>query len=149
MEKESQSKRRTYFWKGFCYKCFRSIEFPLLGDFAYGEDIFQTIDGQNFYIAVLSENEVVDEIRNILKEEKYDVREILIQLADKPHNSSFTKENICPKCRRKLWITPTDNKKASERDLPFVTWNSFMANDVKEKERLILKAYKSTQTKTS
>ena len=143
-EQEIQHKRTTYFWKGFCYRCFRTIEYPLLGDFSYGEHIYQTIDGQDFFIATLLDNEVVEQMKEVLKGKEYKYGDILTQLADKPNGIPLTSKPRCPKCRRKLWITPVDNVKTSERDLGFVTWTEFLTKHKDEREDLIKTAYKKS-----
>jgi hypothetical protein len=116
----------------------------LLGDFSYGEHIYQTIDGQDFFIAELLNNEVVDQTEQVLKGKKYKLEDILTQLADKPNDIPLTSKPICPKCRRKLWLTPVDNVKTSERDLGFVTWTKFLSKELRERQDLIEEAYRKS-----
>jgi hypothetical protein len=146
---ESEDNKRTVcFFKGFCYRCISRIEFPLLGDFAYGEDIFQTIDGKKFYIAELLKNKVVlDEIKAVLKDEKYDLRKIEILVADQPGGNPFSTDILCPKCARSLWVMPLDNVKTSERSLNNVTWTSYLSKTKEEREQIIKEAYVKTKTK--
>ena len=62
--------KRVYDFKNTCQYCFNDIEFPLLGDFSYGEIILQTIDGQDFYVAELIENKTFSFIVEHLKADK-------------------------------------------------------------------------------
>ncbi len=54
---QNPSKTITVFnFKNTCFRCFRRIEYPLLGDFLYGDLLFQTSDGQDFYYVQLLDN---------------------------------------------------------------------------------------------
>ena len=90
-------KRTVVFFKNTCGRCFNDIEIPLLGDFAYGEFIFQTTDGQDFLIAQFIDNRAVEDVRQILGGNSFDLYTIMTQLADKKDNKSF---------RQSLLISP-------------------------------------------
>jgi len=48
--------RAVIFFKNTCSSCFNDVGIPLLGDFAYGEFIYQTSDGHNYaYVSALTE----------------------------------------------------------------------------------------------
>ncbi|MHA4847897.1 hypothetical protein ACX0G7_27290, partial [Flavitalea antarctica] len=60
--------RTVYNFRNTCQKCFNDVEFPLLGDFSYGELIFQTTDGKDFSIAEIVKNEAFDFIRETIND---------------------------------------------------------------------------------
>jgi hypothetical protein len=141
--KELQDKITISFWKGDCYRCFNKIEYPLLNMFSYGEDLYQTTDGKDFYYARFLDNPVMKEVENVLKGKKYTLRKILIQIADKPGNKSFTTKNaLCPICGKSLWVTPVDNVKTSEKILNHVTWTNYLGKDLEERKKMIEEAFK-------
>lgn len=117
-------------FKNFCYRCFHRIDIPLLSDFSYGEVLFQTDDGQDFYIAELTKNPTFDFITSILIHQKLKVKQadpqkILALLADKPNGKSFTiNYPICPICKRKKRGF-NDNVKTTEREVGFASWTYF------------------------
>ncbi len=114
-----------------CYRCFNDIDIPLLGDFAYGEILCQTEDGQDFYIAELLDNPTFDFITSILNQQKdskskrVDPQKILILLADRPNGKDFTTDYpICTICKNKQKHF-NDNRRTTEREVGFVTWTGF------------------------
>ena len=121
----------VYNFRNTCYNCFNDIEFPLLGDFSYGELIFQTKDGQDFGIAVLINNATFNFIIDTLKKDKelehnkVDPQKILTLVADKLDNKEFTSDYpICPICKKRQRHF-NDNVRTSKRELNFVTWRDF------------------------
>jgi hypothetical protein len=121
----------AYNFRNTCHKCFNDIEFPLLGDFAYGEIIFQTKDGKGFYIAVLIDNKTFDFIADILennkdfKSSKADPQKILALIADKVDNKEFTTDYpICPICKSRQ-SSFGDNIRTNKIELGFATWTDF------------------------
>ncbi|HRI20140.1 MAG TPA: hypothetical protein PLA68_04280 [Panacibacter sp.] len=121
----------VYNFKNTCYRCFNDIEIPLLGDFAYGELIFQTKDGQDYFVAILIDNAIFDFIVETLtndeelKHKKVDPQKILTLLADKINGIGFTTDYpICPICKRRQNHF-NDNIRTTERELHFATWNDF------------------------
>jgi hypothetical protein len=140
--KEPLNKYKIYCWKGYCFRCFNKIEYPLLGSSSYGEDLFQTTDGKDFYYTRYLDSVVLDDVENVLRNKKYELRKILIQLADKPRDKSFTMKNaLCPICARRLWVTPVDNVRGSQKKLDIVTWNGYLSKDMQEKTKVIIEAY--------
>jgi len=123
--------RTIYNFRSFCFSCFNRIDIPLLGDFAYGEILCQTKDGQDFYIAGLLDNPTFDFITSNLTQlsnltsNKIDPQKVLVLLADKPSGKDFTTDYpICPLCKkRKRYFN--DNTRTSERQVGFVTWTNF------------------------
>ena len=142
----SNQTKAVYNFKNTCDKCFNDIEFPLLGDFSYGELIFQTKDGQDFYVAELINNETLNFIvqhlnaDKELKQKKADPQKILMLVADRPNGKEFTMHYpICPVCKSKQ-NNYNDNVRTSTRELKFATWNDFERLMDKEKIEQIKKA---------
>lgn len=130
MEKISKT-QTVYNFRNTCHNCFNDIEIPLLGDFAYGELIFQTKDAKDFYIAVLINNKTFDFVLEVLKHNKYsqniktDPQKILVLIADKVNDKAFTTDfPICPNCKSRLRHFNADNR-SSQIELGFVTWTDF------------------------
>ena len=128
----NDNKTKTlYNFKNTCDKCFNDIEFPLLGDFAYGEMIFQTKDAKDFYIAVLIDNKTFDFVVNILKQDKafqnknLDPQKILALIADKVDNKEFTTDfPICLICKSRQQSFG-DGNRTTQIELGFATWVDF------------------------
>jgi hypothetical protein len=123
--------RTTYNFRNTCDKCYNDIEFPLLGDFAYGEMIFQTKDAKEFYIAVLIDNKTFDFVVDILKQDKafqnkkLDPQKILALISDKVDNKEFTTDfPICPICKSRL-RSFGDGNRTTQIELGFATWTDF------------------------
>jgi hypothetical protein len=136
-------KRSIAFFKTTCGQCFNDVEIPLLGDFSYGEFIFQTTDGQEFFVGVFIDNKTVDEVKSALKGETYDLYAIMTQLADKRNNKSFsTVYPICPNCKRKIRYY-TDNDKTTEKEAHYVTWADFQSKNEDEKKEAVLELIKN------
>ena len=121
----------AYNFRNTCHKCFNDIEFPLLGDFAYGEMIFQTKDAKDFYIAVLIDNKTFDFVTEVLehnkdlKNKKADPQKILALIADKVDNKEFTTDYpICPICKSRQ-RSFGDNIRTTKVELGFATWTDF------------------------
>jgi hypothetical protein len=121
----------AYNFRNTCDKCFNDIEFPLLGDFAYGEMIFQTKDAKDFYIAILIDNKTFDFITEVLKHntdfksKKADPQKILALIADKVDNKEFTTDYpICPICKSRQRSYGDDNR-TTKIELGFATWTDF------------------------
>ena len=121
----------AYNFRNTCHKCFNDIEFPLLGDFAYGETIFQTKDAKDFYIAVLIDNKTFDFITEALehnkefKNKKTDPQKILALIADKVDNKEFTTDYpICPICKSRQ-RSFGDNIRTTKIELGFAKWTNF------------------------
>jgi hypothetical protein len=123
--------RTAYNFRNTCHKCYNDIEFPLLGDFAYGEMIFQTKDAKDFYIAVLIDNKTFDFVVAILKQDKafqnkkLDPQKILALIADKADNKEFiTDFPICPICKSRL-RSFGDGNRTTQIELGLATWTEF------------------------
>lgn len=123
--------RIAYNFKNTCRGCFNDIEFPLLGDFAYGEIIFQTKDAKGFYIAVLINNKTFDFITEVLehnkdfKNKKADPKKILALVADKVDDKEFSTDYpICPICKSRQ-ISYGDNIQTTKIELGFAKWTGF------------------------
>jgi len=123
--------RTAYNFRNTCHKCFNDIEFPILGDFAYGEMIFQTKDAKDFYIAVLIDNKTFEFITDVLQNnndfkcKKADPRKILALIADKVDNKEFTTDYpICPICKSRQ-KSFGDNIRTTKIELGFATWTDF------------------------
>jgi len=130
MDKTSK-KRTVYNFLNTCYKCFSDIEYPLLGDFSYGELIFQTADGQDFFLVELIDNKTFDLICNFLKNKvgqkisKADPQKILALLADKIDDKEFAiNYPICPNCKRRQNHF-NDNNRTTQRQIGFASWTDF------------------------
>ena len=130
MDKPTKT-QATYNFRNTCHKCFNDIEFPLLGDFAYGETIFQTKDAKDFYIAILINNQTFDFITEVVqhnkefKNIKADPQKILALVADKIDNKEFTTDYpICPICKSRQ-KSFNDNTRTTKIDLGLVTWTDF------------------------
>lgn len=141
------SKTQTvYNFKNTCHNCFNDIEYPLLGDFSYGELIFQTKDGQDFAIAILIGNAtfdfIIETIKNDeeIKNKKVDPQKILMLLADKLHDKEFTPDYpICPICKKRQRYF-SDNIRTTNRELNFVTWLDFESLELNDKKKRIKEA---------
>ena len=123
--------RTAYNFRNTCLNCFNDIEFPLLGDFAYGEIIFQTKDAKGFCIAVLIDNKTFDFITEVLehnkdfKSKKADPEKILALIADKVDGKEFTTDYpICPICKSRQ-RSYGDNIRTTKIELGFATWTAF------------------------
>ncbi len=121
----------AYNFRNTCHKCFNDIEFPLLGDFAYGEMIFQTKDAKDFYIAVLIDNKTFDFITEVLQRskdfqnKKADPQKILALIADKVDDKEFTTDfPICPICKARQ-RSFDDSIRTTQIELGFATWTEF------------------------
>lgn len=121
----------AYNFRNTCNNCFNDIEFPLLGDFAYGEMILQTQDAKDFYVGVLIDNKTLDFITDTLqnntdfKHKKADPLKILTLIADKTNNKEFTTDYpICPICKSKLRGFD-DSIRTSQIELGLATWTDF------------------------
>lgn len=117
----------AYNFRNTCHKCFNDIELPLLGDFAYGEIIFQTKDAKDFYIGVLIDNKTFDFIKEVLQHNKdfqnrkADPHKILALIADKEFTTDFP---ICPICKARQ-RSFDDNIRTTKIELRFATWTEF------------------------
>jgi hypothetical protein len=123
--------RTVYNFRNTCQKCFNDVEFPLLGDFSYGELIFQTTDGKDFYIAVIIENGAFDFIREAINNSEeltagnVDPEKILVLVADKPNNQQFSiNYPLCPNCKM-VQTDFNDNIRTGKKALRYVTWHGF------------------------
>jgi hypothetical protein len=121
----------AYNFRNTCHKCFNDIEFPLLGDFAYGEMIFQTKDAKDFFIAVLIDNNTFDFITEVLQRskdfqnKKADPQKILALIADKVDDKEFTTDfPICSICRARQ-RSFDDSIRTTQIELGFATWTEF------------------------
>jgi hypothetical protein len=123
-----EEKTRTVcFFKNTCHHCHNDIEYPLLGDFSYGEVIFQTIDAQHFALAVLIDNKTFAFIRDslkTLKDKKADPQHILARVADPLSGFEFTNHILCPICRHKQ-RNFIDNFRKRLVEIPVGTWHAF------------------------
>ena len=142
----SKLTKTIYNFKNTCKKCCNDIEFPLLGDFSYGEIILQTKDGRDFYIAELIDNEVFKFIVEYLQKDqqllpkKADPQKVLTLVADKQDGKFFSMEyHICPICKSKQ-NHYSDNSRTNTIELAFATWNEFQQLTDKEKVEQIRKA---------
>jgi hypothetical protein len=121
----------VYNFRNTCSNCFNDIEFPLLGDFSYGELIVQTKDGQDFGVLTLIDNPALAFIENTLmsdaelNQKKADPQKILTLVADTLNGKEFTTDYpICPICRERQKHF-NDNKRTRKKELPLATWNDF------------------------
>lgn len=140
--------RTIHNFKNTCKKCFNDIEFPLLGDFSYGEIILQTMDGHDFYLAELIDNRTFNLIVELLKGDrellakKVDPQKVLTLVADRPNGKEFsTHYPICPICKSKQ-NHYSDNIRTNTRELPFASWNQFQQSTKSDKVNQIIKAVK-------
>jgi hypothetical protein len=137
--------KTVYNFKNTCQKCFNDIEFPLLGDFSYGEIILQTKDGHDFYLAELIDNRTFNFILQRLKVDsefmaKTDPQKVLTLVADRLNGKELSTEYpICPICKSKQ-NHYSDNIRTNTRELPFVTWNDFQQLTESDKVEQIRKA---------
>jgi hypothetical protein len=138
---DTASKKITvYNFLNTCYKCFRRIEYPLLGDFSYGQLLFQTKDGQDYFFVELIDNMTFKFICDFLSSKtgvkigKANPQKILALLADKVNGKEFTTDYpICPKCKRKqIWYN--DNNRTSKRQIGFASWVDFENLSTEAKE---------------
>jgi hypothetical protein len=110
----------------------------LLGDFTYGEFIFQTSDGQDFLVGQFINNETVKDVQEILNGESYGLYEIMTQLADKRNNKSYsTTYPLCPACNKTITYY-NDNKRTIEKGVDYVTWAQFQRKDKNENRKTVL-----------
>jgi len=124
--------RTAYNFRNICHKCFNDIEFPLLGDFAEGEIIFQTKDAKDFYIAVLIDNKSLDFIIDFLKQDKNFKEDntavsqrMLALIADKVDNKELTTDfPICPICKSRQ-RSFGDGNRTTQIELRFASWSHF------------------------
>ena len=130
MDKTSKT-RTVYNFLNTCYKCFNDIEYPLLGDFSYGELIFQTADGKDFFLVELIDNKTFDFVCEFLKNKvgqkisKADPQKVLALLADKVNEKEFAIDYpICPICKRRQNHF-NDNNRTTQRQIGFATWTDF------------------------
>lgn len=130
MDKTSKT-RTVYNFLNTCHECFNDIEYPLLGDFSYGELIFQTADGQDFFLVELIDNKTFDFICEFLKNKsgqkisKADPQKILALLADKVNGKDFAIDYpICPNCKRRQNHF-NDNTRTTQRQIGFASWTDF------------------------
>ena len=139
--------RTVYNFLNTCYKCFHDVEYPLLGDFSYGELIFQTTDAQDFFLVELIDNKTFDYVREFLKNKegqkinKADPQKILAILADKINEKEFAIDYpICPNCKRRQNHF-NDNNRTTQRQIGFATWTDFegltQENKTKRLEEII------------
>ena len=133
-----EKNRFVYYYKNECPHCFNNIEYPLLGDFIYGELIFQTTDAQQFALAVLIDNVTFKFICDFLKTFKNknaDPQEILARVADPLNDMEFITDIICPICRHKQ-RNYIDNFRKRLQEIPLVTWDNF--ENISEEDKLEL-----------
>jgi hypothetical protein len=131
-------KRTVVFFRNTCARCFNDIEIPLLGDFAYGGFIFQTTDGQDFFIGEFIDNEAVEDVQEILNGKSFDLYAIMAQLADKKDNKTFsTTYPLCPNCTKRI-IYYSDNNKTIDRQIDFAKWTDFQRKGKDEKRKIVL-----------
>ena len=123
--------KKLYNFKNTCDNCFNDIEFPILGDFAEGEIMFQTKDGEDFYVAVLLGNRTLNFITNTLKQDKQlsneevNPQKILAFVADKPNNKELTADYpICPICKARQ-ERYSDNIKTNKIEVKYASWFDF------------------------
>lgn len=134
-------KRTVVFFKNTCGRCFNDIEIPLLGDFAYGEFIFQTTDGQDFFLGQFIDNDAVKDVQEILNGKLYDLYTIMTRLADKKDNKTFsTAYPICPNCTKTITCY-SDNNRTIERQIEPATWTDFQRKDKNEKLKIVLSLF--------
>lgn len=131
--------RTVYNFLNTCNKCYNDIEYPLLGDFSYGEVIFQTTDGQDFFLVELIVNKTFDFICSFLKSKegqkisKADPHKILALLADKVKGKDLaTDYPICPICKSRHKHF-NDNTRTTQRQISFATWTYFESLSVDNK----------------
>jgi hypothetical protein len=123
--------RKGYNFRNTCYSCFNDIEFPILGDFAYGEILLQTEDAKEFYIAVLIDNPTFSFISHILeqntsfKSNKIPPQQVLALIADRVNNKKLSPNYpVCPVCKSRL-RSFGDNNRTTEIELGYASWKDF------------------------
>ena len=131
--------KTVYFFKNTCPHCYNDIEYPLLGDFSYGEIIFQTTNAQQFALAVLIDNNTFKFICDFLETSNskgVDPHYILARLADTLDGQEFTSHTLCPICKHRQ-RNFMDNFRKRMQDIPFVTWHAFESITEENKGQLI------------
>lgn len=136
-EKEKRMSRTVRFFKNTCPSCLSDVGIPLLGDFAYGEFIYQTADGLNFaYVSAITEP-AWERVKSILRKHcgmkldknNTDIRiyqNILIRCADTLNERPFTTDfPLCPKCGSKI-TSYSDNTILFDKHIEDATWQTFM-----------------------
>ena len=136
----SIKQRNIYYFQNTCNNCYNNIEIPLLGDFSYGELIFQTLDGKDFLIADLIDNKTFSKIEKITNESRNNQigsQKILTKLADpfkgKAYSETFP---ICPICRKEL-RRYNDNKKTTRHIINYVSWSEFENLSIEKQNKRI------------
>lgn len=131
--------RTVYNFLNTCNKCYNDIEYPLLGDFSYGELIFQTTDGQDFFLVELIDNKTFDFICSFLKSKeglkigKADPHKILALLAVKVKGKELAADYpICPICKSRQKHF-NNNTRTTQRQISFATWTYFESLSVDNK----------------
>ena len=134
---------RVPYFKTRCLRCFRRVEIPLLSDFLYGTLLYQTADGQDFYIAEFVNNKTFDFVENELERNTHlknvDPQVILLLLADRPNAKNYSPHfPICPKCRKRLILyNDNESNKTEFREIGYATWSNFEAlSDTEKVEKI-------------
>jgi hypothetical protein len=145
----SKQTKTVYNFRNTCQKCFNYIEFPLLGDFSYGEIIVQTKDGQDFFVSELINNETFNfivehlEVNKEFRQKKIDPQKVLTLVADRPIGKELSIDYpICPICNNRQ-NHYNDNIRSSSRELHLLTWNDFEGLSESDKAVQIRRVVKS------
>jgi hypothetical protein len=129
--------RNVRFFRNTCPTCFNDVGIPLLGNFAYGEFVYQTDDGKNYaYVSSFTE-QAWERIAAVLREhagmklDKNDgditlYQHIMIRCADPINGRQFTTTfPLCPKCGGKI-TSYGDNTTMFDKHVDDATWKAFM-----------------------
>jgi len=130
--------RIVRFFENFCPNCCRNVGIPLLGDFAYGEFLYQTEDGAQFTYLNTFDEEGWDRIEEIFKvnahisldknNKKIDIfQNVVKKCADKFEGKSYSTEfPLCPECGNKI-NSYSDEIMMFDKELKKASWSEFMS----------------------
>jgi hypothetical protein len=127
--------RDVMHFQNTCSNCCNDVVLPILGDFAFGEILFQSTDARAFAIVDLIGNKVFDEVcqaldrQSIIGDVRADIAQpILCDLSDEFNGLRYSMDYPrCPLCGHKLssW---SDEHRVGMCHLPFPQWTAFMKN---------------------
>ena len=145
--------RSVRFFTNTCRNCCNDIPIPLLGDFSYGEFLFQTEDGAEFgYAAAILEpaweavSEIVTHALGIdLKKvspaiDRYHA--VMRRCADPIGGKRFTDDfPICPICLKPM-RNYGDSRVSHDATIPSVSYSRFMELSSDERSGLVIRYWK-------
>jgi|SRR5580698_9311246 hypothetical protein len=145
---DSMSERSVRFFTNTCSTCMNDVAIPLLGDFAYGELIFQTIDGKQFALAEVILDEAWSLISKIAAAEcgfdKNGVtpalsvfQRVAMHCADPLGGKRFaTRFPLCPLCASPI-SHYRDDRISHDAVIPRVTWRHFLGLSAQEQKNVV------------